>query len=160
MPISYDFLAPQRIIFGWGRARRWARWPRPLDDGPIIICGSAALENRDEWPRSANRCDSRASSRCCWRPSATSRRSADVDRLAADLRARGTLAGDLLLAIGGGAAIDLAKAVAAMATNTESATVRDYLEGVGRGLKLDPGRFPSWPCRPRPAPAPRPPRTP
>src|SRR6185369_15141315 len=37
---------------------------------------------------------------------------------------------------GGGSALDLAKAVTAMATNRESATVTDYLEGVGRGLKL------------------------
>ncbi|MBD3161169.1 MAG: iron-containing alcohol dehydrogenase, partial [Candidatus Eisenbacteria bacterium] len=37
---------------------------------------------------------------------------------------------------GGGAAVDLAKGAAAMATNTESPTVKDFLEGVGRGLKL------------------------
>ena len=36
--------------------------------------------------------------------------------------------GDLVLGIGGGAGMDLAKAVAAMATNDESPTVRDYLE--------------------------------
>ena len=59
----------------------------------------------------------------------------DVDRLAADLRGTGRGAGDLLLAVGGGAAIDLAKAAAAMATNSESPTVRDYLENVGRGLE-------------------------
>ena len=44
--------------------------------------------------------------------------------------------GDFLLAVGGGAAIDLAKAIAAMATNHESPTVKDYLEGVGRGLTI------------------------
>ena len=41
-----------------------------------------------------------------------------------------------MLAIGGGSAIDLGKALAALATNTEGQSVRDYLEGVGRGLKL------------------------
>ena len=61
---------------------------------------------------------------------------ADVDRLATELRARNPGEGDFLLAIGGGAAIDLAKAAAAMATNREAATVKDYLEGVGRGLTL------------------------
>jgi alcohol dehydrogenase class IV len=44
--------------------------------------------------------------------------------------------GDLMIAIGGGSAIDLAKAAATMATNRESATVADYLEGVGKGLKI------------------------
>jgi alcohol dehydrogenase class IV len=41
-----------------------------------------------------------------------------------------------MLAVGGGSALDLAKAVAAMTTNNEGESVRDYLENVGRGLKL------------------------
>ena len=60
----------------------------------------------------------------------------DVDRVAGLVRERGVLPGDFLVALGGGAAIDLAKAVAAMATNALSPTVKDYLEGVGRGLEL------------------------
>ena len=61
---------------------------------------------------------------------------ADVDRVAADIRDHRPGEGDFLLAVGGGAAIDLAKATAAMATNADSPTVKDYLEGVGRGLRL------------------------
>ena len=61
---------------------------------------------------------------------------ADVDRTAAQIRGLGPGEGDFLLAIGGGAAIDLAKATAAMATNVESPTVQDYLENVGRGLAI------------------------
>jgi alcohol dehydrogenase class IV len=60
----------------------------------------------------------------------------DVDRVAADIRGHRPAEGDFLLALGGGAAIDLAKATAAMATNSDSPTVKDYLEGVGRGLRL------------------------
>jgi len=45
-------------------------------------------------------------------------------------------AGDFVLAVGGGATVDLGKAVAALATNTQSSTVKDYLEGVGQGLRL------------------------
>lgn len=48
----------------------------------------------------------------------------------------GGLPGDLVLAIGGGAALDLGKAVSALATNRHSDTVRDFLEGVGRGLQI------------------------
>ncbi len=44
--------------------------------------------------------------------------------------------GDFMLAIGGGAAIDLAKAAGAMAANDQSPTVKDYLENVGRDLKI------------------------
>jgi alcohol dehydrogenase class IV len=60
----------------------------------------------------------------------------DVDRVAEQARAIGVQTGDFLLAVGGGAAIDLAKAVAAMAVNCESTTVKDYLENVGKNLKL------------------------
>jgi alcohol dehydrogenase class IV len=41
-----------------------------------------------------------------------------------------------LLAIGGGAAIDLAKAAAALVTNRQGDSVRDFLEGVGKGLQV------------------------
>ena len=61
---------------------------------------------------------------------------AGVDRTAASVRASHAREGDFVLGLGGGAAIDLAKAVAAMATNGQSPTVRDYLENVGRDLKL------------------------
>jgi alcohol dehydrogenase class IV len=61
---------------------------------------------------------------------------ADVDRLAGQLRQDRVGPGDFLLAVGGGSAIDLAKAVAAMAVQPGSASVQDYLEGVGRGLRL------------------------
>jgi alcohol dehydrogenase class IV len=46
-----------------------------------------------------------------------------------------------VVAIGGGSAIDLAKACAAMATNPAPSVV-DFLEGVGRGLKIVAGPLP------------------
>jgi alcohol dehydrogenase class IV len=60
---------------------------------------------------------------------------ADVDRAATSLRGR-DLSRAWILALGGGSALDLGKAVAAMAPQPEAAPVADYLEGVGRGLKL------------------------
>ncbi|HEY5312428.1 MAG TPA: iron-containing alcohol dehydrogenase, partial [Pirellulales bacterium] len=60
----------------------------------------------------------------------------DVDQLAAMLRAS-PQPGDLVLGFGGGSAIDLAKAGAAMATNRHGRSVADFLEGVGQGLKLE-----------------------
>ncbi len=62
---------------------------------------------------------------------------ADVDGATNRLRELDAGEGDFLLAVGGGSAIDLAKAAGAMATNRESETVKDFLEGVGRGLKIN-----------------------
>ena len=75
----------------------------------------------------------------------------DIDRIARQLRAEVVASGDavpafgnaaavstdMVLAIGGGSAIDTAKAAAALATNRGGASVRDYLEGVGRGLTIE-----------------------
>lgn len=60
----------------------------------------------------------------------------DVDRCVAALRAERAGAGDLVLAVGGGSAIDLAKAAAALITQEPTASVKDYLEGVGSGRKI------------------------
>ena len=60
----------------------------------------------------------------------------DVDRCVAFLRENRAGAGDLMLAVGGGSAIDLAKAAAALITQDTTSSVLDYLEGVGTGLKI------------------------
>mgnify|MGYP000399458560 CR=1 FL=1 len=60
----------------------------------------------------------------------------DVDRAADEMFEFDPGLGDVVIAIGGGAAIDLGKAVAAMAVTGDDTSVRDYLEGIGRGLAL------------------------
>ena len=46
------------------------------------------------------------------------------------------------MALGGGAAIDLGKATAALATNRHGESVRAFLEGVGRGLAIERAPLP------------------
>jgi alcohol dehydrogenase class IV len=60
----------------------------------------------------------------------------DVDELTRSVRALNPTPDDFVAAIGGGSTIDLAKAVAALATNRHGESVVDFLEGVGRGLKI------------------------
>jgi alcohol dehydrogenase class IV len=133
---SYDFLAPQRIVFGWGRRREAGKFGKTLGRRAFVIYGFAE-------ERAVAMCEEIMASlrveaiepvflaRLRHEPEV-----ADVDRVAADLRSRSAGPGDFMLAIGGGAAIDLAKAAAAMAVNRESETVKDHLENVGRDLKI------------------------
>jgi len=131
--LTYDFLAPRRIVFGWGRRREVGTLGTRLGRRAFLVSGRSAravlpeiidaLRAEDVAVVEAGTIDHEPEV-------------ADVDRLAETLRGHGAAAGDFLVAVGGGATIDLAKGAAAMATNAESATVKDYLEGVGRGLKL------------------------
>ncbi|MHB0939341.1 MAG: iron-containing alcohol dehydrogenase [Armatimonadota bacterium] len=50
---------------------------------------------------------------------------------------------DMVIALGGGSVIDLGKAVAALAPQRESGSVRDYLEGVGKGYRLEADPLPT-----------------
>lgn len=134
--LSYDFVAPQQIIFGWGRRREVGPLAANLGRRAVIVCGSRRLQAQGTVDEIASRLkaagvDSVVAETISHEPEVD-----DVDRVAAEIRARGVAPGDMVLALGGGAAIDLAKAVAAMATNDQSPTIGDYLEGVGRGLKL------------------------
>jgi alcohol dehydrogenase class IV len=134
--LQYDFSAPRRIVFGWGRRREVGALGRTLGCRAFLICGlppSIAPEVTGELAAAlrAEGIDLVAAESIVHEPEV-----ADVDRVAASVRGYRAGGGDFMLAVGGGAAIDLAKAAAAMAVNHQSTTVGDYLEGVGRGLKL------------------------
>ncbi len=136
-PNTYDFFAPQRIIFGWGRRSEIGTLAKSLGSRAFVVSGSRTLEANgtiDEL------CRLLTNSGVAAERLATQTREpevADVDVATAQLRDIGLQASDMLIAIGGGSAIDLAKAVSAMATNTHGNGVQDFLEGVGRGLKVE-----------------------
>lgn len=133
---TYDFLAPQQIIFGWGRRRELPQAVQANARRAFVVSGSRTLERQgvlsdliDDIARQGVDCQHIAT--ISHEPEVS-----DVDQLVADLIQQQARAGDCLLAIGGGSAIDLAKAAAALVTNRESSTVKDYLEGVGAGLQI------------------------
>jgi alcohol dehydrogenase class IV len=136
-PGSYDFLAPRRIVFGWGRWREVGPLSARLGKRAFVVLGSRTLEHSGLATElaavlAAQRVETVRLASISREPTV-----ADVDEVAQRLRASGVRDGDFILALGGGSAIDLAKTAAALATNTQSASVRDYLEGVGRGLALE-----------------------
>ncbi|MBN1441225.1 MAG: iron-containing alcohol dehydrogenase [Planctomycetes bacterium] len=134
--IRYDLLVPPRVAFGWGRRSEAGEIARGLGRRAWILHGSRALE------RSGLLSEISASLMVAGVQAIAAGsihrepEVADVDRTAAALRTKGAGPGDLIVAVGGGSAIDLAKAAAALVVDDQSATVKDYLEGVGRDLRI------------------------
>lgn len=134
-PIRYDFTAPQKIVFGWGRRREVGTLARSLGRRALVISGAPALAESGALAEITEAAGKEGVETVFLETIVHEPEVEDVDRVAAQVRAM-LRPGDFVLSIGGGAAIDLGKAVAAMATNDESPTVKDYLENVGRDLKL------------------------
>lgn len=135
--INFDFCAPSRIVFGWGRRAEAGSLASSLGRRAFVVCGSRTLEQNgglDEIVQSLGNAgvDAVRVATCTREPLVE-----DVDRLVARLREARAGAGDLVVGIGGGSAIDLTKAAAALITQDSRTSVVDYLEGVGRGLKIE-----------------------
>jgi alcohol dehydrogenase class IV len=136
VPLQYDLVVPQRTIFGWGRRREIGDLATSLGRRAFVVSGSRTLDRSGQLAelldlvRGAG-VDAVHATSISHEPEV-----ADVDNLATELARSSLGAGDFVIGIGGGSAIDLAKAAAAMATNRESNSVSDYLEGVGRGLAI------------------------
>ncbi|MEX2140195.1 MAG: iron-containing alcohol dehydrogenase [Pirellulales bacterium] len=141
-PVTYDFFTPPRIVFGWGRRKQLGPIAADLGRRAFIISGSKTLTASgalDELRQSLAAANVAAEmlGTISREPQAV-----DVDQFTARVCHERPTDGDFVLAVGGGSAIDLGKAVAAMATNRASPTVRDYLEGVGSGLKITSAPLP------------------
>jgi alcohol dehydrogenase class IV len=134
--MTYDFVAPSRIVFGWGLRREAGGPARSLGRRAFVVCGSRTLELSGALNEMVE--SLRSAGVETVRTETISREPLveDVDRCVALLKKARAGAGDLLLAIGGGSAIDLAKAAAALVTQDSTNSVLDYLEGVGKGLKI------------------------
>ena len=140
-PARYDFLAPSSILFGAGRLAELGEVAAWFGREAWLVTGSRSLEACGGESavaallRAAGLDVARVGT-CMGEPTV-----ADVAGIVSTLpRIEGRA--PVVVAIGGGATIDLAKAVAALATNLASPlecdddTVADHLEGVGRGLPI------------------------
>jgi alcohol dehydrogenase class IV len=137
-----EFLAPGRIVFGWGRRREVGELARSLGRRVLLVTGSQTLESSGAMGEIVG---------CLEQAGLGVERVAsigreplveDVDCATQRLHELRAGEGDCVLAIGGGSAIDLAKAAAAMATNRHGESASDFLEGVGRGLTLTQSPLP------------------
>lgn len=137
----YDFVAPATILFGPGRLAEVGTVAARLGDEAWIVGGRRGLAACGGADALAQRLRD-AGLRVTWIADSTGEPT--VDDVAAAIRCLPARGGSspVMIAVGGGSAIDLAKAVAAVATNRDpgaddvEAGVVDHLEGVGRGLSI------------------------
>jgi alcohol dehydrogenase class IV len=123
--MHFEFATAQRIVFGAGKAAEIGKIAAGFGRRALLVCSNAARVSavRDSL-RAAGLDVTTFESRgepCI----------ADAER---GVQAARDAAADVVVAVGGGATIDLGKAVAALATNPGGAL--EYLEVVGRGKAI------------------------
>ena len=131
----YELTLPHKIVFGIGKRRDAGGIARTLGLRAILIIGSKTLEKFGCVRQLINDLEQSGVSILTTETISHEPETQDVDRLVHRLRGA-LLPEDFVLGFGGGSAIDLGKAIAALLPQEEHAPVVDYLEGVGRGLKL------------------------
>ncbi|WP_145378438.1 iron-containing alcohol dehydrogenase [Symmachiella dynata] len=135
--LSYNLLTPAQICFGWGRRAEVGELARGLGERAFLVVGSQTLCRNGMLADIQQRLAAQEIESIHVADISHEPEVADVDRLVEQLRQHQPATGDFVMAVGGGAAIDLAKAAAAIVTNAAAGdSVQDYLEGVGRGLKI------------------------
>jgi alcohol dehydrogenase class IV len=133
---SFDLLTPRKIVFGWGRIAELGELVVAQGRRAFVVFGSRTLEAsgvRAEiesilGASGVEVVDAGTQSR---EPEVE-----DVDRTTRNLRQQGACASDVVVAVGGGSAIDLGKAVAALVVE-DGDSVIDFLEGVGSGRQIE-----------------------
>ena len=135
--MKYDLLMPGQVVFGWGRRTEVGARAASLGQRVFLVSGSRTLRKSSLWTEIQQSLDAAQLRTVDLGVISREPEVKDVDSFVAQLIEQGGgQPGDIVLSIGGGAALDLGKAIAALATNRQSDTVKDYLEGVGRGLQI------------------------
>ena len=132
---AYELTLPHKIVFGIGKRRTAGGLARTLGQRAVLITGSKTLENLGIVRQLIVHLEQAGVSILTAETISHEPETQDVDRLVQRLRGS-LLPGDFVIGFGGGSAIDLGKAVAALLPQEANAPVIDYLEGVGHGLKL------------------------
>jgi len=150
--LPYELTLSHKIVFGIGKRREVGGIARTLGLRAILVTGSQTLEKLGVVRQLIDDLEQAGVSILTTEPIAHEPETQDVDRLVSRLRGA-LLPGDFVIGFGGGSAIDLSKAVAALLPQdnpdnpdrdnqdkdyqeNKGAPVIAYLEGVGRGLPL------------------------
>ena len=138
---AYDLVLPPTILFGSGRSSEVGAVAAGLGAEAWLVAGGRSRVAGGGF--AAIEAGIRAAGLAC-RIVATTAGEPTVEQVATALAGLPVAGRDhaVMIAVGGGATIDLAKALAALATNADLAgsdpetAVIDHLEGVGRGLPI------------------------
>jgi alcohol dehydrogenase class IV len=134
--ISYSFFAPRQIVFGWGSRTELGALAAGLGRRVLLVSGSRTLERVGTIDQLVSIFNSAGLAVQRLLVESREPEVRDVDRLVESIRALHPDGSDVVVAVGGGATIDLAKAASALVTNRHGNSVEDFLEGVGKGLQV------------------------
>ncbi len=135
--MQYDFFSPQQIVFGWGRRNEAGELAKTLGRRAFVVNGSQTLAAGGVLNEITDSLRTAGLEVVELVTISREPEVADVDAAVGAILKYQPVAGDFVLGLGGGAAMDLSKAVAALATNRQGRSVKDFLEGVGAGLKIE-----------------------
>jgi alcohol dehydrogenase class IV len=134
--LDYSFFAPRQIVFGWGRRAELGTHAAKLGRRALLVSGSRTLESNGTIEELTAQLRAVGLEVLLFSAPSREPEVRDVDQLTAEFRAVSEGRDDVVIAVGGGATIDLAKAAAALATNRHGGSVVDFLEGVGSGQQI------------------------
>jgi alcohol dehydrogenase class IV len=139
---AFDFHAPGRVVFGWGRIAELGGIAASIGKRAFLVWGSRTLADSDTGRKIISDLESAGVKVVPLRLPPGEPDVAAIDGLAAQVRAEKPTRDDVMIGIGGGSGMDAAKALSGLALDPEAASIKDFLEGVGTGRKI------AWPVLP------------
>jgi alcohol dehydrogenase class IV len=134
--VNFELTFPRQVVFGSGRVAELGGLIAAFAQRAFVLTGSRALERTGQLGRILERLTEAGVVAVVIDCQTREPQVEDVNRCAERIAGHGPGAGDCLLAVGGGSAIDLAKGVAARLAHPEAGDIVEFLEGVGTGRRL------------------------
>lgn len=134
--MQFQILSPKKVIFGCGERHQLGAAAASLGKNALLISGSRSLKLSPHWTDLLASLTTHQVRVVHEFQTVREPTVEDIDDAISKLNVNSEPL-DCIIAIGGGAAIDFGKALAAMITNQKEGSIRDFLEGVGTGRTPD-----------------------
>jgi len=138
----FDFSAPGRIVFGWGRIAEIGAVAKAFGNRAVIVWGSRTILGSKAGMEIIRALEGEGITVASMHLKGGEPDVATIDELAGLLRGSNPTRDDLIIAIGGGSGLDTGKALAGIALDPDRASIKEFLEGVGSGRRI------AWPVLP------------